>query len=282
MCVAWLYVFWCNNAQQAVQRVFSECGCHQVGKTEHQQLVCCVSQQTNVSHLVVLAYSSDIFHPNWSYLVTISHFQRICQAWNFLRKCQLFYVFVRLLILQTISISLLQLQAFVSHFNAALNSHCDSPVLSLTHSRPFFFPHTATFVCVCPLTLVCVDFSLVLFLLSSSSSRCPRREAEFGRERLGGHSRHHRSFETVLPWASRAPGALRLLHRHCGDSQWVVSFTSSLTDLFLNVIKTVINMLCLNVTQCQRWELNPFRCQVYAPMVEKLIYFSKLINYIFK
>lgn len=52
-----------------------------------------------------------------------------------------------------------------------------------------------------------------------------RGKAELGREWLGRHSCHHRSLETFLSRASWAPGALRLLHRHCGDSQWVNSYS---------------------------------------------------------
>lgn len=62
-----------------------------------------------------------------------------------------------------------------------------------------------------------------------------RGEVEFGRVRVGGHTCHHRSFETLLPRASWAPGAIRLLHRHCGDSQWVTSFNPRLFILYVSI-----------------------------------------------
>lgn len=62
----------------------------------------------------------------------------------------------------------------------------------------------------------CLNFSP-----ARSSFSSLRGKAEFGRQRLGGHSCHHWSFETFLSRAAWAPGALRLLYWHCGDSQWV-------------------------------------------------------------
>lgn len=68
------------------------------------------------------------------------------------------------------------------------------------------------------------DVSVSQHQLSTVSSSLPRGKAEFGPERLGGHPRHHGSFKTFLPWATWAPGAVRLLHWHRGDSQWVNVF----------------------------------------------------------
>lgn len=69
--------------------------------------------------------------------------------------------------------------------------------------------------------------------LSTVSFSQPRGKAEFGPERLGGHPRHHGSFKTFLPWATWAPGAVRLLHWHRGDSQWVNVFIPIQTALYL-------------------------------------------------
>ena len=72
------------------------------------------------------------------------------------------------------------------------------------------------------------------------SSRPLRGEAESGRVWMGGHSCHHGSFETFLPRAPRAAGALRLLHRHRGDSQWVTGFCPIHTVWFIRIRNTLL------------------------------------------
>lgn len=116
----------------------------------------------------------------------------------------------------------------------------------------FFIPYYWQYVVWLSVTLVSkmkkVLFSLTLYFLHvlcvfflhfhhplslplswSLVSLSHRGKAEFGPERVGGHSCRHGSFKTFLPWATWAPGAVRLLYWHRGDSQWVNVFIPTRT-----------------------------------------------------
>lgn len=133
-----------------------------------------------------------------------------------------------LLLLQSISISLLQLQAFMLRLSAEVNLHFAYVSQSCDNCDSKF----KLFVSVCRIPLAFPSLPLTPSGWISPHPPplplCLRGEVEFGRERVGGHTCHHGSFETLLSRASRAPRAVRLLHRHCGDSQWVTSFSPGL------------------------------------------------------
>lgn len=167
------------------------------------------------------------------------------------RKCVL--VPLCLLLLQTISISLLQPQALMLRLNSDVNSHSALLTKRCRHSNCTCFSLNSnslslSFILPCLLFTssdsVCLNFSPSPSP-PPSSPRSLRGEAELGRERLGGRSCHHGGSQTLLPRASWAPGALRLLHRHRGDSQWVTGFSPVQTVSFTHCAQHTLPSYCV-------------------------------------